>query len=152
MLHVTVLPQAVWSHSAVLKGHATRLHKKTNEENHDGASAISTSSVLCWIKTTIIRVFAAAMVCSSAPRVEVPQVDSTVRPFLDQLGVPLRSSIIHPSKINTSLLMLLSWRWRRLLRHSIAYIRDVGNGVFELPSAANDAAAAATTIQPIDRW
>ena len=84
------------------------------------------------------------MVSSSATKDEVVlQVDSTVQAFLDQLGLPL----VHPSKNNN-----------RDYTASAAtedgedffvvppHLRDVGEGVFELPSVTTDAAAAAASM------
>jgi hypothetical protein len=68
----------------------------------------------------------------------VLQVDSTVQAFLDQLGLPL----VHPSKNNNNYTASAATDDGEDFFVVPTHLRDVGEGVFELPSTA----AAASTI------
>lgn len=85
------------------------------------------------------------MVSSTATKDEVVlQVDSTVQAFLDQLGLPL----VHPSKNNNYTASAATEDGKDFFVMP-PHLRDVGEGVFELPSVTTDAAAAASMIADV---
>ncbi len=103
LLHVTCYmicyPQLWWRHSKRTL-QLLQLHPTPQKQREEPWRPLYV--VLLWcsaiIKTTIIGVFAAAMVSSSPTKVEVPQVDSTVQAFHEQLGRCCSSA---RQKINT---------------------------------------------------
>lgn len=83
------------------------------------------------------------MVSSTGAKDEVVlQVDSTVQAFLDQLGLPL----VHPSKNNNNYTASAVTEDGEDFFVVPPHLRDVGEGVFELPSTTAAAAAAAASI------
>ena len=85
------------------------------------------------------------MVSSSATKDEVVlQVDSTVQAFLDQLGLPL----VHPSNKNNYTDSAATEDGEDFFVMP-PHLRDVGEGVFELPSTTTDAATSAAAASMI---